>query len=84
MTCVDILCRRALIVRGYIQIDRLDLAQKEVNNMQHIDDDATTTQLATAWLDIALVRCASAWGPPCVILDLKGVNGPMADPSVTL
>jgi len=45
---------RALMVRGYLQIDRLDLAQKEVANMQNIDDDATATQLANAWLDIAL------------------------------
>jgi coatomer protein complex subunit epsilon len=45
---------RALLVRAFIQIDRLDLAQKELGTMQGIDDDATSTQLATAWLDIAL------------------------------
>jgi coatomer protein complex subunit epsilon len=45
---------RALLVRAFIQIDRLDLAQKELGTMQNIDDDATATQLATAWLDIAL------------------------------
>lgn len=45
---------RALLVRAFIQIDRLDLAQKELGTMQGIDDDATATQLATAWLDIAL------------------------------
>lgn len=42
-------------MRAFIQIDRLDLAQKELGTMQGIDDDATATQLATAWLDIALV-----------------------------
>jgi coatomer protein complex subunit epsilon len=44
---------RAVLVRAFIQIDRLDLAQKEVASMQSVDDDATPTQLATAWLAIA-------------------------------
>jgi coatomer protein complex subunit epsilon len=50
-------------VRAYIQIDRLDLAQKELGTMQGIDDDATSTQLATAWLDIALVPLLPSFLP---------------------
>ncbi len=57
-------------MRAFIQIDRLDLAQKELGTMQGIDDDATATQLATAWLDIALVPLTSS---PIRILRGRGV-----------
>jgi len=43
---------QALLVQAYIRIDRLDLAEKELKAMS--DEDATATQLATAWVDVAL------------------------------
>lgn len=36
-------------------MDRVDLAKKEVKNMQEIDDDAVITQLSSAWLNLQLV-----------------------------
>jgi len=43
----------ALLVQLYIQINRVDLAEKSLKDMQKLDDDATLTQLANAWVCIA-------------------------------
>lgn len=40
-------------VQVLIQMDRADVAEKEVSNMQSIDEDNTLTQLAAAWTHIA-------------------------------
>jgi len=44
----------ALLIQMYIKIDRVDLAEKELKNMNKMDADATATQLATAWVYTAL------------------------------
>lgn len=44
----------ALSVALYLKIDRVDFAEKQVKAMAAIDDDATITQLCTAWTNLAL------------------------------
>lgn len=38
------------IVHLYLQLDRVDLAQKQVQEMRRIEEDSTLTQLAQAWV----------------------------------
>jgi len=43
----------AVLVYTYLQMDRLDLAEKQFKTMQQNEDDATLTQLAAAWVNTA-------------------------------
>jgi coatomer protein complex subunit epsilon len=44
----------AMNVDIYIKMNRMDLAERESKLMQQMDDDATLTQLASAWVSLAI------------------------------
>ena len=52
-------------VMNFLSINRVDQAEKQLKAMAALDEDATVTQLAMAWVNIYLVRsklqlCSSA------------------------
>jgi hypothetical protein len=49
------------MVQIYIQMNRVDLAEKQVKAMQSIEDESTLTQLAISWVYIAKVRSSHVY-----------------------
>lgn len=48
-------CRHALNVQIFLKMHRSDYAEKQLRVMQGIDEDHPLTQLANAWLNLAVV-----------------------------
>jgi hypothetical protein len=50
-------------VMNFLSINRVDQAEKQLKAMAALDEDASLTQLAMAWVNIFLVRTARLFAP---------------------
>ena len=66
----------ALAVQTLLQMNRVDIAVKEVKKMQEGDEDATVTQLATAALNIAMADSKSVQTALYIYIELADKFGP--------
>ena len=57
------------MVHIYIQMNRVDLAEKQAKAMQSIEDESTLTQLAISWVYIAKVYILKLW-VMCLLLNI--------------
>ena len=55
----------SLSVHALLKMSRVDLARQELARMKSIEDDATLTVLAEAWVDCYLV-CNQSWSAAAV------------------
>lgn len=74
----------AILIQIYLKINRVDQAEKELKRLQQTDDDATLSQLASAWVSIAvggdrvqeaittLQELIDKYGPTCYLLNALG------------
>lgn len=46
----------ALTLIIYLRMNRVDLATKEWKKLKEKDEDATLTQMAQAWINLAMVK----------------------------
>jgi len=60
----------ALMIQVFLRMDRVDLAEKQLKIMQQTEDDATLTQLATAYVSMAQV----SWPAPTSYLSQRSVT----------
>jgi len=65
----------ALAVQTLLQMNRVDIASKEVKKMQEGDEDATVTQLATAALNIAMADTKSVQTALYIYMELADKFG---------
>lgn len=63
-------CRHALNVQIFLKMHRSDYAEKQLRVMQGIDEDHTLTQLANAWLNLAVVSVV----PWCRYFEIQILN----------
>lgn len=64
----------ALSLMIYLRINRVDLATKEFKKLREKDEDATLTQMAQAWLNIALVKIIIDSFNVFIVLRVKKIN----------
>lgn len=69
----------ALSLIIYLRMNRVDLAAKEFKKLREKDEDATLTQMAQAWLNLALVRKLMwlkkyCWNYYIIVMELRNNN----------